>query len=129
MRKTKKRTASMLLVEVMMVILFFALSITVLIEGFAGAYKLSLHARIASEALAQAQNIAETLYAAQDPEETAVQIGLEKQGGEWVLEQEEIQYRVTFQQEGNLREMQVEALYGEESLLTLPCSRYVEVTP
>ena len=129
MRRIKKRTSGMLLVELMIVIFFFTLSATVLIEGFFGAYRLSNEAQTATEVLNEAQNLADSLYAAEDARAEALLLGFQSDEEGLYLEQDGILYRVYLWQEGSLRGCRLEAWTEDELLLTLPCSRYMEVSP
>ena len=60
--------ANALLVELLLVILFFMLSATTIVELFAGAKHKTVQARATSEAIMEAQNIADDLYGADDPD-------------------------------------------------------------
>ena len=63
--------ANALLVELLLVIFFFMISAAILVQLFANARHKSLQARAATNAIAEAQNIAEDLYMEmdKDPEE------------------------------------------------------------
>ena len=131
--KQNNRT-NMLLVELMIVILFFALSLSVLIRMLSGARKLSDMAGAETRALSEAQNVAEELKAAIDPEEYLLTNGFLLTSGAYEREADGYTVSVvsdTFQETeaGVLAEYEVAALYKGETLFTLAVSRYAEVTP
>ena len=70
-----KNKSNSLLVELLIVIMFFMLSGTVLIQVFAKAHELRERSARKMDALLFAQNTADTLYASEDPEQTLAQIG------------------------------------------------------
>ena len=59
--------ASALLVELLLVILFFMISAAILVQVFANARLKSRTAKATNASMLEAQNIAEDLYAADDP--------------------------------------------------------------
>ena len=60
--------ANALLVELLLVIFFFMLGVTVLVELFAGAKHKTLQARAMNTAVMEAENIADDIYGADDPD-------------------------------------------------------------
>ena len=124
-----------LLVEIMIAVLFFALSSTVVLETFVVTRNQSRMANVCDEALVEAQNIADRLYATGDISGTLEQAGFTQDGQVWTLQMDEYVLRVTAQEEttttGVLLDAEVSAIYNEDTLLTLPCVRYVpgEVQP
>ena len=60
----KSNRANVLLMELMAAVLLFALSATVMIRIYAQAYEKSARAGVMDDALCEAQNLAERLYAA-----------------------------------------------------------------
>ncbi|MBQ9264371.1 MAG: hypothetical protein IJ189_09210 [Clostridia bacterium] len=126
-----------LLVELLIVVMFFMLSATVLLQVYSTARAQSARAGMLTEALNEAQNVADRLYTAQSPaetNETLKQMGfafgaagdarLEK--GEYSL----LVYSSTEDREAGLMRLhEVEAYQGDERLFTLPVSRYVEARP
>ena len=58
--------SNVLLVEILIAVLFFMLSATVLVRVFVTARNMTVRSGVESRALAEAQNVAEALYAADD---------------------------------------------------------------
>ena len=127
--------ANALLVELLLVILFFMLSATTIVELFAGAKHKTVQARATSEAIMEAQNIADDLYGAEDPEAVLQELGFTKNGDSWILEEKEYTLTVTQQEEaaeaGTLRTFTISAAGDGKDLYSLPSTRYLpkEVSP
>ncbi len=127
--------ANALLVELLLVILFFMLGSTVIVELFAGAKHQSLRARASSAAVLEAENLAEDLYAAEDPESVLRDLGFEKNDDTWTRTAEEYTLTVTRAEEeteaGVLRIFTLTAAGDGETLFSLPSTRYLpkEVGP
>lgn len=117
-----------LLVEILVAVLFFALSATILLEVFVGARNQSVRAEVTNEALFAAQNLADRLYEAEDAEALLRADGYAQAEGAWTLDCGAYALTVTLAEErltgGVLRGARVEAVRGGETLLTLPCARY-----
>ena len=120
-----------LLVELLIVVLFFMISATVLLRIFADARFQSSRAELLAAATVQAQNIAEQLYAADDREALLPALGFSEQEDGWLLAGDDYTIRVVLSEEertgGTLHLDRVRIEAGEETLLTLPCVRYEEV--
>lgn len=120
---------STLLVEILIAVLFFALSGTVLLEMFVASRSQSAYAGLCSQALCEAQNLADVLYAADDAQALLEQEGFAQAKGVYTQEKGDLTLAVTLRerrmQAGTLREAEVLALSGDEMLVRLPCSRYV----
>lgn len=131
----KQNQLRTLLVEILIVVLFFALSATTLLEVFVGARNQSVRAEITNEALFDAQNLADQLYSAQDAEALLAGKGFTREQDAWRLKKGAYDLTVTLTEErlpgGVLRGARVCAQYGGQTLLTLPGARYMpeEVTP
>ncbi len=125
----KNNQSRALLVEILIAVLFFALSATILLEVFVGARNQSLRAEIANEALFAAQNLSDKLYCAEDAEALLTQAGFSREQDGWTLNCGAYALMVTWAEEnrvgGTLRSAKVCAQYGDETLLTLPCARYL----
>ncbi len=125
----KNNQSRALLVEILIAVLFFALSATTLLEVFVGARNQSLRAEIANEALFAAQNLSDRLYCAEDAESLLTQAGFSREQDGWMLNCGAYALRVTWAEEnyegGTLRSAKVCAQAGDETLLTLPCTRYL----
>ena len=117
---------SALLVELIIVTLFFTLAASVLIEMFTAAYTKSRDVTLRTQALTQAQNLAERLYAATSPEETLREEGFAEAEGVWLLSTEGLTFRVSGDDAGDFRHYTVEALEGETPVITLPVGRFLQ---
>ena len=126
----KRSQGNALLVELLIVVLFFMLAATVLLRVFAAAHEQGALAQQYGDALTAAQNAADRLYAADDPEAVLGEMGFVKEDGIWKLTQETYTLEASLAREttsaGTLRRQEVRAVAGEEALVTLPCSRYEE---
>ncbi len=120
---------STLLVEILIAVLFFALSATVLLEMFVVSRSQSAYAGLCSEALCAAQNVADGIYAADDPQALLTQEGFSQAKGVYTQTNGNLTLAVTLRerqmQAGTLREAEILALRGDEMLVRLPCSRYM----
>ena len=130
--KSRQRSNALLL-ELLIVVMFFMLAASVLLRVFATARSQSVRAERITLAANAAQNLADSLYAARDPEDCLRQAGFTREQDLWVLPGEDFDLRVTATEEaypaGVWRRQQITALWQEDLLLTLPCARYAEVTP
>ena len=124
-----------LLVEIMIAVLFFALSSTVILETFVVTRNQSRLADVYNVALMEAQNIADKIYASDELEQTLEQAGFTQDGDVWTFAEEIYNLRVTVAEEetdaGVLVNAEISAVHQDEAILTLPCSRYIprEVRP
>lgn len=136
--------ANALLVELLLVIFFFMISAAILVQVFADAKLKSRTANAYNETMLEAQNIAEDLYAANDPDAVLNGYGFTTQDGSWTLDKGEYSLKVTFREEeteaGVIRTYDVSGIEKthdssgaekETVLLTLPSTRYIpkEVSP
>lgn len=123
MKKVNRTNA--LVVELMMAVLFFMLASTVLAQVFGHARVVSNRAEVLTRALAAAQNTADRLYAAGDPEQTLSEEGFtQSEEGLWEKEEEELRILASVSP-GALRKSEVRVMLEEEELVRLPCSRYL----
>lgn len=117
-----------LLVEILIAVLFFALSATVILETFATSRSQTSRAGLVNAAMGAGQDLAERLYAAVDAGGLLEEEGFAFGGDAWEKDFGEYRMRVQIDGEptaaGMLRRMEVSALEGDESLFALPCSRY-----
>lgn len=122
-----------LLVELLIVVMFFMLAATVLLQLFAASRNQSVRAEKLAAAVSEAQNTAEQLYAAEDPAQTLTALGFAQDGDAWLQDADGWRTLVRCSEEpteaGMLRRQTVEIQMGEETVLKLPCSRYLEVAP
>ena len=128
MKRENKTNA--LLVELLIVILFFMLGAAILIQVFHKSHQLEKNAQASAQALVDAQNVAETLYAMNGDTEYLQEEGFvySAEGDVWLKPAEGYQLRVTMVDtalvKGSILEMRVEAVVDDEVLLSLPCSKY-----
>ena len=120
-----------LLIELMIVILFFMLASSVLIQVFGKARSMSARAETVAAAVMDAQNAADRMTAAAKPESVLAEMGFVQAGGIWVLERDS--YRMEAEMEtvptadGRMIRQSVRVILPEgEEVLSLPCSRYWE---
>ena len=127
--------ANALLVELLLVIFFFMLSAAILVQVFADAKLKSRTAHATNYSMLEAQNIAEDLYASDDPDAVLAEYGFASEDGSWVLQKDGYLLKVTFREEetasGILRTYDIAGIEGDKTLLTLPSTRYIpkEVSP
>ena len=123
-----KSRANTQLIELLIVIIFFMFTAVILVELFGAAKGKSLEAGAISSAALETQNIAETLYAATEPETELAALGFAQADGDWTLNREDYFLRVTEKQEeteaGMLRTFEVTAIRGEDTLISIPSVRY-----
>ena len=122
-----------LLVELLIVVMFFMLSATVLLQVFSTARSQSSRAGMLIEALNEAQNVADRLYADEDAEAALAEMGFSLQNGQWSREDNGYAIAVAKSEEaapnGVMNRFEVRAVQNDEALLTLPVARYREVQP
>ena len=127
--------ANALLVELLLVIFFFMISAAILVQVFADAKLKSRTAHATNASMLEAQNIAEDLYASEDPDAILASYGFKAEGDGWVLEKDGYLLKITANNEetdsGLLRTYNISGIEGEKTLLTLPSTRYIprEVNP
>lgn len=128
----KHNRQNTLLMEILIVVLFFALCSTVILNVFVGAHNQSARAG----ALIAAQSLADRLYAADERKDALRQSGFaENEDGAWHLHCGAYDLLVTLGETacpaGTMETAQVTALRQEKTLFSLPSARYVpeEVAP
>ncbi len=80
--RNKNRT-NVLLVEILIAVLFFMLSATVLVRVFATARNMTARSGVEERALAEAQDVAELLYATDDVDAALEQLQFASSHGTW----------------------------------------------
>ena len=124
-----------LLVELLLVIFFFMISAAILVQVFADAKMKSENAKAMNASMLDAQNIAEDLYASEDPDAVLTSYGFAAENGSWVLEKDGYLLKVTLQAEqtetGELRTYEIAGIRDGNTLLALPSARFIpkEVSP
>ncbi len=128
-------SANTLLMELLVVILFFMLCMTTVVEAFGTARLKSMHATAAGNAMLRAENLAERFYAGQTPDELLTADGFRWQEDQWILEEKNYTLTAAVSEEateaGTMRRIVMTARRGEETLFELPVSCYApgEVAP
>ena len=126
-----------LLVELLIVVMFFMLAAAFLMQMFAAARKQGEDAGLLNEVLVRAQNIAEVVYAAEDPAQALSQLGFTSEadgsGEIWRSEADGLVTEVQMQAEetaaGRMVMQTVRVLRDGELLIELPVAKYEEVRP
>ena len=122
--------ANALLIELLIVILFFMFAATTLVELFGAARERSRRAEILSAAALASQNAAEALYDAEETELWLKEMGFAQEENGWIREEDGYALRVTEEKNeteaGVLRTVIVAAEYDGETILALPSVRYLE---
>ena len=127
--------ANALLVELLLVIMFFMLGATTLVELFAGAKHKTLQARATNIAIMEAENIADDLYGTDDPDGLLASLGFTAEDDGWTLDKTEYVLKVTRQDEeqeaGTLHVFTISGTGDGADLFSLPSTRYIpkEVSP
>ena len=127
--------ANALLVELLLVIFFFMISAAILVQVFADAKLKSRTAHATNFSMLDAQNIAEDLYSAEDPDAVLAEYGFTADGEGWILQKDGYELQITLKTEetagGTLRTYNVSGIEKGKTLLTLPSTRYIpkEVSP
>ncbi len=137
-----KNRSNILLVEILIAVLFFMLSATVLVRVFIGARNMTVKSGVESRALAEAQNVAETLYTAEDVDATLEELSFVSSHGTWSKDCGDYTLYVTGELQptnaGELWTGSVSAFYKlrnpdqarqeDEELFSLPCAKYKGVS-
>ena len=128
--KTRNR-GNALLVELMIAVLVFMLAGTILMRVFAGAHAMGERAERIALSLAEAQSHADRLYAAEDPEQALAEMGYTPDRNEWIYTGEGVTFTASLaaEESGLIRQTLTVRDGRGETLLTLPCSRWREVSP
>jgi hypothetical protein len=122
-----------LLMELVVVVLFFALSQAVILQVFAKAEQINRNAQIQNHALIQAENVAETLAVSDDAQQALLSLGFARDGDVYTLTDTEgyrLQATVSrlSQPAGEWVTVDLKAYRQELELFTLPAVRYQGVT-
>lgn len=137
----KRNRSNVLLVEILIAVLFFMLSATVLVRVFAAARNMTVRAAVETQALAEAQNVADTLYAADDADAALEQLEFKLYHGAWTRSYGDytlyVESNSVSAENGTMWRGSVRAFYHnrnieqvrpeDEELFALPCARYREV--
>ena len=119
-----------LLVELLIVVMFFMLSSTVLLQIFSTARSQSAKSGNLTQALNEVQGMADRLYAAADPESALKEMGCSQEESLWRLPGDSYDLTVSISREqqpfGELQRYRVQAVSNDEILVDLPVARYQE---
>ena len=133
-----RNRSNVLLVEILIAVLFFMLSATVVVQVFVTARNLTVKAGVETRALAEAQNVAEALCAAPDPEGALEAMEFKNSHGAWTRAYGDYTLYVECGEQptdaGVMWQGDVRAFYSlrrvdqarpeDEELFSLPCARY-----
>lgn len=136
-----KNRSNVLLVEILIAVLFFMLSATVLVRVFVTARNMTIRAGIQNQALVEAQNVADALYAADDADAALEAMDFRLYHGAWsrsygdytlYIESDENDTDAGVLWQGDVRVFyhnpNVDLVRQEdEELFSIPCTRYREV--
>lgn len=136
-----RNRSNVLLVEILIAVLFFMLSATVLIQVFATARNMTRKAGVENLALVEAQNVAEVLVASDNVEAAMEKMEFRLYHGAWSRSYGDFTIYVESQENptdaGTLWTGTVRAFFRnrnankarqeDEELFALPCARYREV--
>lgn len=122
-----------LLLELVVVILFFALSQAIVLQVFAKAQTLNREAQVTNLAVMRAEDAAETLAVSDDAEGTLLALGFTATDDGYLCTSGD-GYRLVAtlsrftQPSGELTTVEIHAYRGATELFTLPAVRYREVS-
>lgn len=132
----KHGTANILLVELVLVILFFMLCMPTIVKTFGDARLKSIYAQASNEAMMQAENMEARLADAEDAAAELEKSGFVREGDAWVLRAEHYTLTAAPSEEkteaGVLRTVLFSAkTSGGRDMFELPAVKYIpgEVSP
>ena len=118
-----------LLVEIIIAVLFFGLTATVILDVFATAYLQSTYAEACNEAMMDGQNIAALIYVSDDAGALLADEGFTAEGDVWQREGDgyvlQVELGATQGAAGELRTAQITAIRDEKAILEIPCAHYI----
>ncbi len=136
----KHNRSHALLVEILIAVLFFMIAATVLVRVFVASHHLTVRSGVETQALEDAQNVADVIYAAEDINASLKDMGFLLSHGVWTREADNGTYTLyvegneTPTEAGRLWNGTVRAFYSvsrfdafrqqEEELFVLECTRY-----
>ena len=134
----KRNRSDLMLVEILIGVFFFMLSLTVLVQVFAKSRNLTVKAEVETKALAQAQNVIESIYNTEDPLKNLQEMGFLNSHGVWVQDLQSYSLMATIEnvpaEAGTLWRGEIKAFYNlrdlekdrqeAEMLFSLPCVWY-----
>ena len=121
--------ANTLLLELLLVILFFMLAATTIVELYGAAKLKSTQAEACNEAMLRAENIAEAVYASENPDAVLGELGFVKTDNGWELTGNGYVLLAAPSAEeteaGTLRMIGITGRVNEKDMFTLPTTRYI----
>lgn len=118
-----------LLVEIIIAVLFFGLTATVILDVFATAYLQSTYAEACNEAMMDGQNIAALIYVSDDAGALLADEGFTAEGDVWQREGDgyvlQVELGATQGAAGELHTAQITAIRDEKAILEIPCAHYI----
>ena len=125
----RNRNQNILLVEILIAVLFFALCAGVILETFAAAREYERRSRIETQALIDMQNITEAAYASEAVERTLEENGYVLDGSVWKLDTGDYICEMTVTREeasaGIVRSTLVKAIRNGKTIAEIPGARYL----
>lgn len=120
---------NMLLIELMIVLLFFSLAQVTVVQVFAAAHQQAMSSRATHTALTIAQDMAERMHGANDPAQVLMDSGFVLADDTYVLEKDrgfvlQVKLSQLSQPAGVLRTAVFTAVNGEKTLFTFPGVSY-----
>ena len=133
-----RNRSNVLLVEILIVVFFFMISATVVIQMFVTSRNLTVRVGVETAALAEAQNVVDALSMAKSPEASLKQLGFKQSHGIWMRRTDDYTLCVESSEApaeaGTLWQADVRAFYGPrqanqgrqegDELFSLPCAHY-----
>lgn len=141
MRNKNRSKSNVLLVEILIAVLFFMLSSTVIVNVFVTARNMTVRSGVESAAVQEAQNVAEAIYAADDVDQLMEKLGFRSAHDSWSKDCGDYTLYVSGETQrtgyGEIWKGSVSAFYNlrnpdatrpeADELFSLPCARYREV--
>lgn len=131
----QRQKNSVMLMELIIVILFFSIATAIALQGFVQAHQMSRQSLRMTYALNEAQNWSERISASKDPEALLVESGWQGDQGAYELVSAEDRYTLSLTLSSESTQAGViwtgaidaydDALADQPKLFTLPVSRYV----
>ena len=83
MSNKNRSKSNVLLVEILIAVLFFMLSATVIVNVFVTSRNMTVRSGVETEAIQEAQNVAEAIYAAEDIDQLMQELGFRSAHATW----------------------------------------------
>ena len=136
--RNKHNRSRALLIEILIAVFFFMIAATVIVRVFVASHHLTVRSGVESQALSEAQNVADAIYAAEDVNVELRDMGFVISHGVWTRAAENGTYTIYVEgdeaptEAGSLWSGTVRAFYRsadvsrpqDEELFSLECVRY-----